>query len=338
MFKNENDHSCSPWRWFKRFIDSSIHLGAWYKHIHSTGSFWSCRHSITYWRTSEQAQAWPGKQSAQACQVSYSLSMDRYLDYVMTKTQVPMCLDESMYKLDIHESTTQRGYTQGTELLESSLSEKVLRLWWTTSWPHANSVSLWKKRPTVSWAAWGKALPRDQGMWSFLYAQHWLMDMRMLDPSLRHHEHAEVSPTSGHKCDEGTGAPFTERLRKLEPFCLENALGGLTNVHKYPMQENKEDRFRLFSVTSSENRRDSVYKPKRKTFHLTTRKRNNYEGDQTLEQVIQKWCVVSVLEDTKSPPEIALSNLLHVTPLQVPTSLSDCGSGTLTDSILSLSF
>lgn len=59
--------------------------------------------------------------------------MDRYLDYIMTKTQVPICLDESRYKLDIHESTTQRGYTQGTELVESSLSEKVLRLWWTTS-------------------------------------------------------------------------------------------------------------------------------------------------------------------------------------------------------------
>lgn len=51
--------------------------------------------------------------SPQTCQASCNLGMDMYLEYLRMKTQVPTPLNRFMYKLDIHESTTQWGYTWG---------------------------------------------------------------------------------------------------------------------------------------------------------------------------------------------------------------------------------
>lgn len=43
----------------------------------------------------------------------------------------------------------------------------------TTRWPWGSNVVVQQRKPTHSWAAWGKTLPQRQGRWYFLSLQHW---------------------------------------------------------------------------------------------------------------------------------------------------------------------
>lgn len=99
---------------------------------------------------------------------------------------------------------------------------------------------------------------------NLLFCSALVTHMQMLGPGLGHYEHPGVSPMTGHKCDEGTGAPGIEREAEKAGTILpreEKAQGRFINVHKHPMGENK-DGVTLFSVISSEGRRGSGHKTK----------------------------------------------------------------------------
>ncbi|KAK4819917.1 LOW QUALITY PROTEIN: hypothetical protein QYF61_014652 [Mycteria americana] len=92
---------------------------------------------------------------------------------------------------------------------------------------------------------------------------------------------------------------YEERLIQLGLFRVEKRRlrGDLINVYKYLMLETREDRARFFSVVPSDRTRGNGHKWKFRKFHLNEKALFNGKGGQTLKQVAQKGCGVSVLGD-----------------------------------------
>jgi len=89
-----------------------------------------------------------------------------------------------------------------------------------------------------------------------------------------------------------------ERLKELGPFCLEKKrlTRSLISVNnKYLIRASREDGDSLFSVVSSDRIGGDGHKLKHRKFHSTTRKKHFHCGsNQTLEQVVQRRCNLSI--------------------------------------------
>ncbi|KAK4821170.1 hypothetical protein QYF61_014657 [Mycteria americana] len=116
-----------------------------------------------------------------------------------------------------------------------------------------------------------------------------------------------VSPAEDRKIIMGLDHPsYKERLRALGLLSLRRRLKvDLIYIDKYLTEGCKKGGTRLFLVVLSDRTRGNGHKVKYKKFHLNIR---NTHG-QTLEQVAQKGCRVSILGEIKTKLDMVLSNL-----------------------------
>jgi len=115
-----------------------------------------------------------------------------------------------MYKLDISGSTTQGDYIQEAKQLESSLSEKVLKVL-VDKLTISQQCGLVEKKANGILGCIRKNTVNRSSDVILPLCSALVMHMQMLGPGLGHHERPGTSQTTGHRCDEGTRAPFTER-------------------------------------------------------------------------------------------------------------------------------
>lgn len=143
--------------------------------------------------------------------------------------------------------------------------------WWATGWKEALqkrnghpggqvecviNTYLQQRQAVAYWAAWGRALTKGQGRWSFPSIQfHWghTWNSRPISwlPSIRetwtHLKESSKAPEG----EWGTAWSTSDKRRGWE---------------------NREDKARLFSVVSSYRSRDNRKKIKHRRFHLNIRK------------------------------------------------------------------
>lgn len=95
-----------------------------------------------------------------------------------------------MYNLDIHESTTQRGCTNGVEKLENSLSEKVLEVLVDDELTMSQQCALGEKKANGVLNYMRKSIASKSKDVTLLLCSALVMRMQMC-PSPGHHEHLE---------------------------------------------------------------------------------------------------------------------------------------------------
>ena len=68
---------------------------------------------------------------------------------------------------------TQISTGKGMAFWKGALQKRTGVCWWTTGWPWSSSVTLWTRRPMVSWGALKRVWPAGQGRWSSPSALCW---------------------------------------------------------------------------------------------------------------------------------------------------------------------
>ena len=166
----------------------------------------------------------------------------------------------------------------------------------------------WHGAPTASWAAL-EALPAGKGRCSFS-TQHWWDTSGVLGPVLgspaqERYGSTQKSPVKGHKGDKGTGASLlrgkAERAGTVQPAARKPQRGSHRCIKPPEGREWRRRSQALFSGAHWREKKQWIqskiqgipFKQNRKTFHC--------ESGQTLAQVAQRGCGVSILGVIQNP-------------------------------------
>lgn len=113
--------------------------------------------------------------------------MDRYLEYLLTKTWVPT------YKLDRHESITQEACTQEAEQLESSSSEEVLEVLGYNVLINSQQHAFVEKEASCTLGCIKKSTANRAKDVTLTPCSALAIHMQTLGPGLGHYKHPGVS-------------------------------------------------------------------------------------------------------------------------------------------------